>query len=89
MTGILHPEDVAALTEVIERIVSERAEALPLGSRLLTTQQLAALLGVTRRWVERHIEDLPERIDVCGKPRWREADVERWMRNRPRYSRAR
>lgn len=57
----------------------------PTDSRLLNARQLASKLGVSTTWIESRIDDLPDRIDLYGSPRWREADIDRWIKTRPAY----
>jgi predicted DNA-binding transcriptional regulator AlpA len=46
---------------------------------------VAAFLGVSRSWVEKHIADLPPRRSLAGTPRWLKSELEKWIRNRPKY----
>jgi predicted DNA-binding transcriptional regulator AlpA len=53
------------------------------GDRLLTAEEVAHLLGVTKRWVQRRARRLPfaRRISV-RRVRYSEAGLRRWMTNR-------
>ena len=53
------------------------------GDRLLTAAQVAGVLGVTKRWVQRRARRLPfsRRISVRSV-RYSEAGLNRWMANR-------
>ena len=51
--------------------------------RLLTAEQVAAILGVTKRWVERRARRLPfARRLSAHAVRYSEAGLRRWMSNR-------
>jgi len=51
--------------------------------RLLTAEEVAGVLGVTKRWVQRRARRLPfsRRISVRSV-RYSEAGLKRWMANR-------
>ncbi|MGE3344143.1 MAG: helix-turn-helix transcriptional regulator [Vicinamibacterales bacterium] len=53
------------------------------GGRLLTAEEVAKMLGVTKRWVQRRARRLPfaRRISVRSV-RYSEAGLKRWMTNR-------
>lgn len=53
------------------------------GDRLLTAEEVAGVLGVTKRWVQRRARRLPfsRRISVRSV-RYSEAGLKRWMANR-------
>jgi predicted DNA-binding transcriptional regulator AlpA len=53
------------------------------GDRLLTAEEVARMLGVTKRWVQRRARRLPfsRRISVRSV-RYSEAGLKRWMANR-------
>lgn len=53
------------------------------GDRLLTAEEVARMLGVTKRWVQRRAVRLPfsRRISVRSV-RYSEAGLKRWMANR-------
>jgi predicted DNA-binding transcriptional regulator AlpA len=53
------------------------------GDHLLTAEEVAHLLGVTKRWVQRRARRSPfaRRISV-GSVRYSEAGLRRWMTNR-------
>jgi predicted DNA-binding transcriptional regulator AlpA len=55
------------------------------GERLLSAAAVAQLSGFSKRWVEKHLEDLPPRRSVAGQPRWLRSEIEKWMRSRARY----
>jgi predicted DNA-binding transcriptional regulator AlpA len=55
------------------------------GDRLLTVPEVAARIGMSVSWVEKHTSNLPARVSVAGTPRWRKSDLERWIKNRPQY----
>ncbi len=55
---------------------------------LLDYAGVARLLGVSRSWVEKHVADLPPRRSLAGTPRWLKSEIEKWIRNRPKYRRA-
>ncbi len=55
---------------------------------LLDYAGVARLLGVSRSWVEKHVADLPPRRSLAGTPRWIRSELEKWIRNRPKYGRA-
>jgi len=51
--------------------------------RLLTAEQVATILGVTKRWVERRARRLPfARRLSAHAVRYSEAGLRRWMANR-------
>jgi predicted DNA-binding transcriptional regulator AlpA len=52
---------------------------------LIGPDEVAALIGLSVSWVEKHVRDLPERVSVLGNPRWRKRDVVAWLKARPRY----
>jgi predicted DNA-binding transcriptional regulator AlpA len=58
------------------------------GERLLTPADVAARIGMSVSWVEKHTRDLPPRVSVAGTPRWRNRDIDRWIKNRPVYGAA-
>jgi len=55
------------------------------GERLLTVPEVAARIGMSPSWVEKHTADLPMRVSVAGNPRWRKSDLERWIKNCQQY----
>lgn len=68
------------------------AEVIPLPARRpshdpeLTKKQLAAMWGVSTRWIELQVRDdgLPSCGLFAGKRRFRLSEVERWRRERTR-----
>lgn len=53
------------------------------GDRLLTAEEVAHLLGVTKRWVQRRARRLPFARRISGRSvRYSEAGLKRWMTNR-------
>lgn len=54
---------------------------------LLDIDGVAERLSVSRSWVEHNYRDLPTRVRVQGRPRWRTEDIDRWAATRPKYGR--
>jgi predicted DNA-binding transcriptional regulator AlpA len=52
---------------------------------LLSNAAVARRIGASRSWVEHHYAELPPRVSLVGRPRWRSADIDRWVANRPRF----
>ena len=53
------------------------------GDRLLTAEEVAHLLGVTKRWVQRRARRLPFARRISARSvRYSEAGLRRWMTNR-------
>jgi predicted DNA-binding transcriptional regulator AlpA len=53
------------------------------GDRLLTVDEVASLLGVNRRWVQRRAKRLPFARRISDRSiRYSEAGLKRWMANR-------
>lgn len=69
---------------VLRRAVLDAA-ALRGRERMLTTAEVAERLGRSVSWVEKNLRILPPRRSVGGFPCWREADIDDWIRNTPRY----
>jgi predicted DNA-binding transcriptional regulator AlpA len=55
------------------------------GDRLLGPAEVAARIGKSRSWVEKHPDELPPRRRVGGEALWSERELEAWIRNRPRW----
>jgi len=55
------------------------------GDRLIGCEEAAEMIGMSVSWVEKHVRELPERVSVLGKPRWRKSDIEKWIKARPIY----
>lgn len=53
--------------------------------RVLTTAEVAAKLSRSISWVEKNLDALPPRRALAGSAGWREADINDWIRNLPRY----
>ena len=90
--------DVAALLEralLIVELLRARlvARAIPNTTDprgeddLVGAAEAASMLGVSKSWVEKHLEELPARRGVGGMPRWLRRDLQAWARSRPRYAR--
>jgi predicted DNA-binding transcriptional regulator AlpA len=66
--------------------IGERADGSGASEdRLLDARGLANVLGVSKSWVDHNADELPSPVRVGARPRWRLADVHRWMRSRPAY----
>jgi len=59
------------------------------GERLIGVPEVARRTGMSTSWVEKHTNQLPARKDVCGTPKWRAADIDTWIKTRPKYGVAR
>jgi predicted DNA-binding transcriptional regulator AlpA len=55
------------------------------GERLIGTAELARRIGMGKTWVKSHLAGLPARRNLSGTPRWRLADVDAWIKERPEY----
>lgn len=53
--------------------------------RLLDAADVSKRVGRSVRWIVDHMKILPPRRMVGGSPMWREADIDEWIRSRPRY----
>ena len=53
--------------------------------RVIGTEEVASIIGLSASWVEKHPHVLPQRVSVNGNPRWRKSDIERWIKTRPLY----
>ena len=61
----------------------DHAETTESADRLLTAEQVATILGVTKRWVERRARRLPfARRLSAHAVRYSEGGLRRWMSNR-------
>jgi predicted DNA-binding transcriptional regulator AlpA len=49
---------------------------------LLDSAALAALLNVSKSWVDHNLRKLPQARMIGSKRRWRRSDVRRWMTTR-------
>lgn len=70
--------------QVARRAVFDAAHARG-HERMLDAADVAQRVGRSLRWVTDHLKILPPRRDLGGSPMWREADIEEWIRARPRY----
>jgi predicted DNA-binding transcriptional regulator AlpA len=53
--------------------------------RMLTTDEVSKRLGRSKSWIEKNLHVLPPRRALAGSPGWREADIDEWIRNTPKY----
>ena len=55
--------------------------AAPIPPALLTADEAAAYIGMSRRWVWRATSAglFPQPVRVGGATRWRRADLDRWI----------
>jgi predicted DNA-binding transcriptional regulator AlpA len=74
---------VAVLAALRERAAQQVAPIAD--DRLIDAEQVAALIGFSKSWVEKNIDKLPQRVSVEGAPRWLLSVVLAWMKARPRY----
>jgi predicted DNA-binding transcriptional regulator AlpA len=58
------------------------------GDCLIGVAEVAALIGMSLSWVEKHTKVLPPRVSVEGNPKWRKSEIDRWVKTRPRYGSA-
>lgn len=77
------------IAKLDELIAATKAAAIPLESRWLDAEGVAALLSFKPRYVLEHLscrEDFPKpmRVDRTGHPRWRVTDIEDWARQHQR-----
>lgn len=61
------------------------AAALRGQERILYTADVGERLKRSTSWIEKNLDALPPRRAVAGSPGWREADINDWIRTRPRY----
>lgn len=91
---LLSPEDAAELVlscAAVMAVLHQRSVApvtRAADDRIINAEELAKILGKSKRWVEGNLEDLPPRRSLVGNPCWLLSDVEDWMRKTPRYNRA-
>jgi predicted DNA-binding transcriptional regulator AlpA len=52
---------------------------------ILGTAEVGKRLNRSISWVEKNLDVLPPRRALAGSPGWREADINDWIRTRPRY----
>jgi predicted DNA-binding transcriptional regulator AlpA len=72
-----------ALTARLVAAAAEEAASAKTGDRLLTVDEVARTLGVTRRWVQRRARRLPFARKISDHAvRYSEAGLKRWMANR-------
>lgn len=55
--------------------------------RVLDYHDVAARLGRSVSWVERHLDALPPRREFAGAAGWLESDINEFLRVAPRYAR--
>ena len=67
------------------RSCDSKAQRQADGDRLLGPADVAARIGKSRSWVEKHTDELPARRRVGGEGLWSEQELELWIRNRPRW----
>jgi predicted DNA-binding transcriptional regulator AlpA len=74
---------VAALSAALQN--DQQRAPFREGSGLLRVDDVAQRIGMSRSWVQKHTRDLPPRVRVGGEARWREGDIDAWIRTRPRW----
>jgi predicted DNA-binding transcriptional regulator AlpA len=52
------------------------------GDRFLNGDEVAAIIGKSRSWVEKNTDALPCRRKVGGEGLWSEREIQRWMKHR-------
>jgi predicted DNA-binding transcriptional regulator AlpA len=55
------------------------------GEKLLGVPEMARKLGRSQSWVEKHVNELPQRVSLCGLPKWKNSVVEKWLKSLPPY----
>lgn len=71
---------------VIRRSLIDAAETRA-RERMLTSADVADRLGMSLSWVEKNTDRLPARRNVAGTARWREADINEYIRDREAFTR--
>ena len=83
----LHARAVRALAALEGPLLAQINESADRGcepeARLLDARAVAQLLGVSKSWVDHHLAELPRPIRIGSRARWRQVDIERWLRTRP------
>jgi hypothetical protein len=69
---------------VMRQAVMDAAE-VRFRERVLSTADVAEKLNRSISWIEKNLDVLPPRRALAGSPGWREADINDWIRNLPRY----
>lgn len=68
-----------ALTLLHARVATAGAEV----ERMLTAEQVAERIGMSRSWVTRYPDQLPPARSVGGRPRWLASEIDAWLLSRP------
>lgn len=76
----------AALTVAVLPATTPDRSPSQNGDRFLDAEEVGALVGKSRSWIEHHVDELPERRRVGGEGRWSEREIRRWMEHCPRWS---
>lgn len=75
-----------ALREALRARIASAATAAGNGKpALLSTEDVARLLGRSKSWVEHHLDDLPPRCTLLGAPVWHRRVIEEWVESLPEY----
>lgn len=94
-----HTESVHGVTVVLKDILGTgtdfrdvrlrfdgESQAYPVPINVLIgVEGVAALIGLSVSWVEKHPDELPPRRSVAGNPRWVKSEVLAWIAQRPVY----
>jgi predicted DNA-binding transcriptional regulator AlpA len=75
----------AALTVAVLPASAPEKSPSQKGDRFLDAEEVDAMIGKSRSWVEHNVDELPERRRVGGEGRWSEREIQRWMQNRPHW----
>ena len=89
--SIEEANDLLLVCASVMAVLRERA-AIPVArhgiDRLIDAAEVGELLVRSKRWVEDHLEDLPERRSLSGSPFWLLSEIEQHIRETPLYGRA-
>jgi predicted DNA-binding transcriptional regulator AlpA len=76
----------AALTVAVLPAPAAARSPLQNGDRFLDAEEVGAMIGKSRSWVEHNVEELPEPRRVGGERRWSEREIQHWMQACPGWS---
>ena len=85
----LLPQVMALEGQLTVRLLTSRSvdgsASRPTGDMLIGVHEVAAMIGMSVSWVEKHAKVLPQRVSIEGNPRWRRSEVQQWVKTRPLY----
>ena len=77
--------ELSGLTALAQLRIHQSAPSQSQDEHLVGVKEVAAMVGMSCSWVEKHTSVLPPRLSLHGKPRWRKRDVAQWIKTRPHY----